>query len=99
MSHAVNKKAFSNGSKSVEDEKKCFTCKNYCKLSTHICKCWSFCEYPGERIIATYVLSHICKCWSFHLVKSWGNNYCNLSTHIYKCWSFCECQGERIITT
>jgi hypothetical protein len=31
-------------------------------------------EYPGERIIATYVLSHICKCWSFHLVKSWGNN-------------------------
>jgi hypothetical protein len=23
MSHAVNKKAFSNGSKSVEDEKKC----------------------------------------------------------------------------
>ena len=24
MSHAVNKKAFSNGSKSVEDEKKCF---------------------------------------------------------------------------
>ena len=27
--------------------------KNYCKLSTHICKCWSFCECPGERIIAT----------------------------------------------
>jgi hypothetical protein len=25
---------------------------NYCKLSTHICKCWSFCECPGERIIA-----------------------------------------------
>jgi hypothetical protein len=25
MSHAVNKKAFSNGSKSVEDEKKCFS--------------------------------------------------------------------------
>jgi hypothetical protein len=48
-------------------KKKCFSWKNYCKLSTHICKCWSFCEYPGERIIATYVLSHICKCWSFHL--------------------------------
>ena len=25
MSHAVNKKAFSNGSKSVEDENKCFS--------------------------------------------------------------------------
>ena len=34
MSHAVNKKVFSNGSKSVEDEKKCFLNHfNSCKKS------------------------------------------------------------------
>ena len=31
----------------------CHRGKNYCNLSTHICKCWSFCECPGERVIAT----------------------------------------------
>jgi hypothetical protein len=33
MSHAVNKKAFSNGSKSVEDEKKVFSFLKYLRTT------------------------------------------------------------------
>ena len=35
--------------------------KNYCNLSTHICKCWSFCECQGGKIITTWPPIYVMK--------------------------------------
>jgi hypothetical protein len=71
-----------NWKRVLKMKKKCFSWKNYCKLSTHICKCWSFCEYPGERIIATYVLISEWKLPSFMFI--WQCKYqCIWNIHVF----------------